>query len=101
MKKFLIAVVVLAAAGLVGFKKLDNSAFERNSRLRVENMLKNLQTGRLADEQEAIGYWRVGHPEAATEASVSAFARFRAEGSLGEVKSFSIVSNSGRTPEPA
>lgn len=92
MKKFLIVTVVLAAVGFVGFKKLDNSALERSSKQRVEGMLKGLQSGSLADEQDAIGYWRVGFPEATTEAATNAFGRFRSEGGLAEVKSFSVVS---------
>ncbi len=92
MRKFLIIMAVLAVAAFFGYKKLDGRALEANSRTRVESMLKNLQSGSLADEQEAMGYWRIGHPEAASESNVNAFARFRNEGPLGEVKSFAIVS---------
>ena len=92
MRKFLIVIAVLAVAGFFGYKKLDGRALEENSRTRVEGMLTSLRSGSLADEQEAIGYWRVGHPEAASEANANAFARFRAEGPLAEVKSFTIVS---------
>ena len=92
MKKFLIVLAVLAVAGFFGYKKLDSRALEAHSRERVEGMLKGLQAGTLADEQEAMGYWRIGHPEPASDANANAFARFRGEGQLGEVKSFTIVS---------
>ena len=93
MKKFLIVIAVLAVAVFFGYKRLDGRALEANSRGRVEGMLKSLQSGTLADEQEAIGYWRVGHPEAANEANANAFARFRAEGALGVVTSYAVVSS--------
>lgn len=92
MKKFLIFVVVLAIVGFQGYKILDRRAFEENSRKRVEGMFENLKSGNLADEQDAIGYWRVGHPEAASQDSVNSFARFRSAGNFGAVQSFGIVS---------
>ncbi len=56
-------------------------------------MFDNLKSGSLADEQDAIGYWRIGHPEVANSESVAAFGRFRSEGSLGAIQSFSLVSS--------
>jgi len=93
VKKFLLAVVVLALVGFQGYKVLDRRAFEENSRKRVQSMFDSLKTGVLADEQEAMGYWRVGHSEVANEENASAFARFRAAGKIGTVQSFEIVSS--------
>ncbi len=93
MKKFLLVVVALALVGFQGYKILDRRAFEENSRKRVQGMFDSLRTGVLADEQEAIGYWRVGHPEASNEENANAFARFRSAGKLGAIQSFELVSS--------
>jgi hypothetical protein len=93
MKKLILAVVVLAVAGFQIYKVTDRKAFEENSRKRVLSMMESLQRDTIPDEQDAIGYWRIGHPEVAREENVNAFARFRATGGLGPVKTFSIVSS--------
>lgn len=93
MKKFLLIVIVLGFAAFQGYKILDRKADERNARQRVSLMFERLKSGTLADEQDAIGYWRVGHPEAATQESANEFERFRSEGKLGRVESFTLVSS--------
>lgn len=93
MKKFLLVVIVLGIAAFQGFKVLDRKADERNARQRVSLMFERLKSGTLADEQDAIGYWRVGHPEAASEGTANEFSRFRAEGKLGKVESFTLLSS--------
>ena len=92
MKKFLLIVIVLGFAAFQIFKYTDRKAFEENSRKRVQAMFEGLQRGDTASEQDAIGYWRIGHTEAPSQDSVNGFARFRSAGSLGGVQSFSIVS---------
>ena len=93
MKKFLIVVVVLGIVAVQGYKILDRKADERNARQRVSLMFERLKSGTLADEQDAIGYWRVGHPEAASQETANLFARFRGERNIGRVDSYSFVSS--------
>jgi hypothetical protein len=93
MKKFLVIVIVLGFAAFQGFKILDRKAEERNARERVSLMFERLKTGVLADEQDAIGYWRVGHPEPASDSSANEFGRFRSQGKLGRIESFTLVSS--------
>ncbi len=93
MKKFLLIVIVLGFVAFQGYKILDRKADERNARQRVSMMFERLKSGTLADEQDAIGYWHVGHPEAASEATANEFARFRAERKIGRVESFTLLSS--------
>lgn len=93
MKKFLVVVIVLGFAAFYGYKILDRKADERHARERVSLMFERLKSGTLADEQDAIGYWRVGHPEVASEASANDFARFRGARQIGRVQSFNLVSS--------
>jgi len=93
MKKFLLIAIVLGFAAFQGFKVLDRRADERNARQRVSLMFERLKSGTLADEQDAIGYWHVGHPEAASEATANEFARFRADRKLGRIESFTLLSS--------
>ncbi len=93
MKKILLFVVIAGVVVVQGYKVLDRKAEERNAQQRVSLMFERLKTGVLADEQEAIGYWRVGHPEATDESMVSAFSAFRKERGIGRVETFSIVSS--------
>lgn len=93
MKRFLLIVIVLGFVAFQGYKVLDRKAEERNARQRVSLMFERLKSGTLADEQDAIGYWRVGHPEPATEASANEFSRFRSERNLGRVESFTLLSS--------
>ncbi len=93
MKKFLLIAVVLGVVAFQGYKILDRKAEERNARQRIATMFERLKGGTLADEQEAIGYWRVGHPEVPSEESVNLFARFRAKRGLGKIESYTVVSS--------
>lgn len=93
MKKFLLIVIILGFAAFQGYKVLDRKADERHARQRVSLMFERLKSGTIADEQDAIGYWRVGHPEPASEASANDFARFRGGRKLGRVESFTLLSS--------
>jgi hypothetical protein len=88
----LLAIVILGIAAVQIFKMTDRRAFEESSRKRVQLMLENLQAGGTSYEQDAMGYWRVGHPKTANEDKANDFARFRSQGGLGGVQSFSITS---------
>ncbi len=96
MKKLVVfGVVVVAAVFFVKlFKQTDMKAFETNTQTRVEKMFKNLESGNTADAQEAMGLWRVGHPELASEDIENAFLAFLAEKDLRrvKVKSYALVS---------
>ena len=93
MKKFILFLVVAGVLAVQGYKILDRKADERNSRERISKMFERLQSGSLADEQEAIGYWRVGHPESASEETANAFARFRARKGLRKIETYAITSS--------
>ena len=93
MKKFLLFVVVVGIAAFQGYKSLDRKAEERNARERIGLMFERMKSGSVPDEQDAIGYWRVGHPETASGETANAFAKFRGERSLSRVDSYSIGSS--------
>ena len=92
MKRFLLFALVLGVLGFQGYKTLDRRADERNARERVSLMFERLKSGSLPDEQDAIGYWHVGHPETASTETANGFAKFRAQRNIGPVESYSIVS---------
>ena len=93
MKKFLLFLVVVVVLGFQGYKVLDRRTEERSARERVSLMFERLKSGSVPDEQDAIGYWHVGHPETASTETVNGFAKFRAQRNLGRVDSYSITSS--------
>jgi hypothetical protein len=92
VKKFLLVALILGVLGFQGYKVLDRKADERNARERVSLMFERMKSGSLPDEQDAIGYWHVGHPETASTETANGFARFRAQRNVGRVETYSIVS---------
>jgi hypothetical protein len=93
VKKFLLFAAIVGIIVVQGYKVLDRKAEERNAHQRVSLMFERLKTGILADEQEAIGYWRVGHPESPSDETANAFAKFRGQRNLSRIESYSIVSS--------
>jgi hypothetical protein len=91
MKKLLV-VLVLGIAAFQVYKISERKTFESHTKKRVEGMLANLQKGRVADEQDAIGFWKIGRPMAPAESDSNEFANFRSRGGLGAVQSYSITS---------
>ena len=96
LKKLLIVggVILAIILGIQYFKKTDQRAFHDLSKGRVQNLFDNLKSGRTADEQDAMGYWRVGHPETATEANLRSFERFMEAKSLPtQIKTYEFISS--------
>jgi FtsZ-interacting cell division protein ZipA len=87
----LIAVIVF---GVQYFKKTDQRAFHVNSKDRVQKLFDNMKSGRTADQQDAMGYWRVGHPETASSEKITAFERFLEKKDLPmQISSYEYVSS--------
>ena len=96
LKKLVILGVVIA--GVVLFvqymKGTDEQAFHNYAKERVQNTFESLKGRSTADEQDAIGYWRIGHPEPATEGALSSFEKFLAQKDLTmDVGSYEYVSS--------
>ena len=97
LKKLIIVGVIIVAIifGVQYFKKTDQRAFHTFSVERVQNLFDNLESGRTADQQDAIGYWRVGHPEATDEGKLTRFENFMNKKGLNsiKIKSYEYVSS--------
>jgi len=78
LKKLVIigGVIAVIVMGVGYFKKTDQRAFHEFSRARVQNLFDSLKSGGTADQQDAMGYWRVGHPEPASSEKFTAFEKF-------------------------
>ena len=78
LKKLVIigGVIAVIIMGVGYFKKTDQRAFHEFSRARVQNLFDSLKSGGTADQQDAMGYWRVGHPEPASSEKFTAFEKF-------------------------
>lgn len=94
-KLFFVAVVVaLIVFGVRYFKDTDQGAFHEYSKDRVQNMFDNLKSGQSADMQDAMGYWRVGHPEPASQDQLAKFESFLGRKGLSrQVRSYEYVSS--------
>ena len=97
LKKLIIVGVIIAAIvfGVQYFKKTDQRAFHTFSVDRVQKLFDNLQSGGTADQQDAVGYWRVGHPEATNESNLTMFENFMEKKGLSSIKvgSYEYVSS--------
>lgn len=95
-KRLLIIGVLIALIvfGVRYFKNTDQNVFHEVSRDRVQNLFDNLKSGRSADMQDAMGYWRVGHPEAASQEQLAKFESFLGKKGLSrQVNSYEYVSS--------
>jgi hypothetical protein len=87
-------VIALIVFGVRTFKSTDQKAFHDFSIQRVQNLFDNLSSGNTADQQDAMGYWRVGHPEPANAEKWTAFERFMEKKDLPmRVASYDYVSS--------
>jgi hypothetical protein len=96
MKRLVVigGIAALVVFGVQYFKKTDRKAFQEHSKERVQKLFDNLKSGRTADQQDAVGYWRVGHPEGTTEAKLQDFERFLKEKNIPmKIKSYEFVSS--------
>lgn len=103
MKKLVIAgvVVVVVVLGLRLFKGMDASAFEAQSRERVEKVFNNLKSGRTSDEEGAIKAWLTGGTMLAISAKdQDDFMRFLEKKGLGRtISSFELLSSQVKRAE--
>lgn len=78
MKKlvFVAVGVGLIVLSVKYFKHLDQTAFVETSQRRVTKMFENMESGRVAELGDAIGFWYVGHPIALQEDVVRRFEHF-------------------------
>jgi hypothetical protein len=97
LKKGLFIAALACLAAIYGIKSFHRYTLEKHSRHRVEGMLSNLQKGRIADEQDAIGFWHTGYLEAPSEATANQFANWRSQRHLDSVQTYSLVSS--KVPE--
>jgi len=81
---FVGVVIGLIIYGVKYFKETDQRAFHEHSVNRVEMVFANLESGSISDEEEAIAYFFVGHPDPASEDSEKAFLQFLGEKSLSK-----------------
>lgn len=96
LKKLLIigCLVALIIFGVRYFKNTDQQVFHEVSVDRVQKMFDNLESGRTADKQDAMGYWRVGHPEGASQEILAAFEAFlEKKGLPRQIQSYEYVSS--------
>lgn len=96
VKKLLVVggLIALIVLGVRYFKHTDQKAFHDFSKDRVEKLFDNLKSGRTADEQDAMGYWRVGHPEPASSEKFTAFEKFMEKKNLPmRVQSYEYLSS--------
>jgi len=103
VKKLVIAgvVVVVVVLGLRLFKGMDASAFEAQSRERVEKVFNNLKSGRTSDEEGAIKAWLTGGTMLAISAKdQDDFMRFLEKKGLGRtISSFELLSSQVKRAE--
>jgi hypothetical protein len=96
LKKLIILGAAIAGVVLFVqfFKSTDERAFHDYAKDRVQKTFDSLKSGKIADQQDAIGYWRIGHPEPATEGALNSFEKFLAEKQLTlRVGSYQYVSS--------
>jgi hypothetical protein len=83
--KKLVAVGVLVAGvyfALQFFKQTDTKAFHSMAKIRVETIFENLKGRPSDDPQKAIGFWRIGGNEPASDATLRSFERWLEEKNL-------------------
>lgn len=91
---FIGILVALIVYGVKYFKQTDQHAFHELSKERAQKMFDNLKSGRSADQQDAIGYWRVGHPEGTDQVNLQAFKHFlETKGLSMDVQKYEYVSS--------
>jgi hypothetical protein len=96
LKKLMILAVIIAGVfvALRLFKQTDVAAFDSSSKIRVQAIFDNLTGGPDADPQKAIGFWRIGGNEAATDASLTSFEKWLARKNLTmKVGSYEFLSS--------
>ena len=84
LKKLAILAVIIAGVffAVRFFKGTDVKAFHDMSKQRVQTIFDNLKGGPDADRQKAIGFWRKGGNEPATDGSLTSFEKWLARKNL-------------------
>lgn len=94
LKNLVVIGVVIAGifVALKLFRGTDVNAFHNMAKERVETIFVNLQDG--ADQQKAIGFWRKGGNEPATEGALDSFEKWLAKKNLKmKIESYNYVSS--------